>query len=159
MGGCVVCRYEWVCCYLYTSSFVYGSSSSHGWAVKAVIRERGLKIEELTGTSPAGLNASMWAFVYAFVSVCLCVCVCVCVHDEAASEPVCESMCQPMRLLCPACEILPPQTNKNLVAVTLAHQAGELWIRRSCSRRPLISEQLVALVYTEICGAAFFVLY
>lgn len=77
MGGCVVCRYEWGCCYLYTSSFVYGSYSSHGWAVKAVIRKRGLKIEQLTGTSPAGLNASMWAFVYAFVRVCVCVCLCV----------------------------------------------------------------------------------
>lgn len=29
------------------------------------------------GTSPAGLNASMWAFVYAFVSVCVSACVCV----------------------------------------------------------------------------------
>lgn len=35
------------CCYLYASSFVYGSRSQHRWSGKAIIWEPGVKIEQL----------------------------------------------------------------------------------------------------------------
>lgn len=133
--------FTYVCggCYLYAPSSVNGSSSPHGWTGKAVIRKQGVKIEQLAGTSPTGwIQACGLLFVHVSIF-----------HSQGVSlsirMPVNVSPVSGVWVLAPSDQL------KTLLQWHFHIRPGNC---KSCSRCPLISEQLVVLVYNEICGVA-----